>query len=478
MPGSLRPSPGQLPAGLIPELPRLELAPEWKAQQRLWGHSFHPMCSYLAMFPAALAHAFIARYSRAGDVVLDPFSGRGTTPLQACAEGRVGVGNDLNPLAHLLTAAKVDPPQDAELSARLAMLRIGWTREADAWGRLARDAQARPGRGGVAVPGAGGGGAAPVPAEVAISFHPDTLGQLLFLRHALDREVRADRFLAAAITGILHGRSQSYLSDVMPNSFSMAPRYVRDYVARTGYLAGRRDAFACLDAKLSRLFRQSPPPQRGLALLGDARDAGLRARAALRRRALPERARLVVSSPPYLRVVKYGYYNWLRLWFLGIDPEAVDRALDDAHQLEAYLGFMRQALAGLREGLTDDAVVVLVIGDVELDRGRRIRGDRGFGLADTVWEGAAQPEGYSLAGVVLDDVAAHRKMTKIWGDEAGRATSTDRLLVMGATEVGRRRALAGVGTPVDWTWPAPARLRLARPSLYSARGADEPRARV
>ena len=60
------------------------------------------MCSYVASFPAALAHAFIARYSRPGDVVLDPFSGRGTTPLQACAEGRIGVGNDLNPFAYLL----------------------------------------------------------------------------------------------------------------------------------------------------------------------------------------------------------------------------------------------------------------------------------------------------------------------------------------------------------------------------------------
>ncbi len=104
-----RPSPGQLDAGFyspeVPTLPRLAIAAEWKEQQRLWGHSFHPMCSYLAMFPAALAHAFIARYSRPGDTVLDPFSGRGTTPLQACAEGRVGVGNDLNPLAYLLTAS-------------------------------------------------------------------------------------------------------------------------------------------------------------------------------------------------------------------------------------------------------------------------------------------------------------------------------------------------------------------------------------
>ena len=100
---------GQLALELPLELPAIALAPEWKDQQRLWGHAFHPMCSYLASFPAALTHAFIARYSRPGDVVLDPFSGRGTTPLQACAEGRIGVGNDLNPFAHLLTAAKVEP---------------------------------------------------------------------------------------------------------------------------------------------------------------------------------------------------------------------------------------------------------------------------------------------------------------------------------------------------------------------------------
>ena len=60
-----------------------------------------------------------------------------------------------------------------------------------------------------------------------------------------------------------------------------------------------------------------------------------------------------------------------------------------------------------------------------------------------MWEAAAEPEGYRLAGVALDEVAANRKMTKLWGDEAGRATKTDRILVLGATEAGRRRALAG-----------------------------------
>ena len=111
---------GQLALELPLELQELAIAPEWKTQQRLWGHSLHPMCSYLASFPAALAHAFIARYSRSGDVVLDPFSGRGTTPLQACAEGRIGVGNDLNPFAHLLTASKVDPASPAEAREHIA----------------------------------------------------------------------------------------------------------------------------------------------------------------------------------------------------------------------------------------------------------------------------------------------------------------------------------------------------------------------
>ena len=446
----------QLALELPLDLPAIAIAPEWKSQARLWGHPFHPMCSYLASFPAPLAHAFIARYSRPGDVVLDPFSGRGTTPLQACAEGRIGVGNDLNPFAHLLTAAKVEPASRAQAVIRLATLRVAWNGQAASWVRLAQRVLADPASGNSLVPSAGSGGrpeagTEAVPAEVALAFHPDTLGQLLFVRSSLQLHDRSDRFLAAAITGILHGKSASYLSELMPNTFSMAPRYVRDFARRTAFVSPRRDVFDGLAAKLERLFRQAPPPVEGVALLGDARDVAERARAALRERGRPDRARLVVTSPPYLRVVKYGYYNWLRTWFLGFDARAIDATLDDAHHREPYLAFLRDVLANLRPVLADDAVVVLVIGDVETDRGRRIRG--GVGLAERAWEQAAEPEGYRLAGVALDDVAAVRKMTKLWGDEAGRATKTDRILVLGATEAGRRRALAGAPLDVDWTWP-------------------------
>jgi hypothetical protein len=458
--GAVAPVNGQLALQLPSELPHLAIAPEWKDQQRLWGHSFHPMCSYLASFPAGLAHAFIARYTRPGDVVLDPFSGRGTTPLQACAEGRIGVGNDLNPFAYVLTAAKVDAPSKAEVKTRLTAIRVAWAAASTQWNQIAAGVSADPMAAAVAVPGPGSspiGGQpvarpeAPVPAEVVLAFHPRTLAQVLFLRAGLDPDDRTDRFILAALTGILHGKSGSYLSAVMPNTFSMAPRYVRDFVARTGFRSPERDAFHLLEDKVRRLYRQPVPATRGIAMLGDARDAGVRTCEALRSRGLPERARLVVTSPPYLRVVKYGYYNWLRLWFLGYDAAAIDDLLDDAHHRDAYLVFMREVLRGLHPALTDDAVVAVVVGDVELDRGRPAHG--GIGLAESVWETAAAPEGYRLAGVAVDDISAGRKMTKLWGDEAGQATKLERILVLSTTEAGRRRAMYGASLPIDWTWP-------------------------
>jgi hypothetical protein len=445
-------SAGQLALELPLDLPGISIEPDWKAQQRLWGHSFHPMCSYLASFPAALTHSFIARYSRPGDVVLDPFSGRGTTPLQACAEGRIGVGNDLNPFAHLLTAAKVAPATRAAAVTRLTQLRLAWQADARSWRAIAGQVIAAPET--TLVPEAGSRSMTPaetIPMEVAVAFHVETLAQLLSVRTSLQLDDRTDRFLGAAISGILHGKSASYLSALMPNTFSMAPRYVRTFAARTAFDPPRRDVFDGLAAKLDRLFRQPPPAAEGVALLGDARDVAPRMQRALRERGRAERARLVITSPPYLRVVKYGYYNWLRTWFLGFDAGAIDASLDDAHHREPYLAFLRDVLAGLRPVLADDAVIVMVIGDVETDRGRRIKD--GVGLAERAFEQAAEPEGYRLAGVALDDVAAVRKMTKLWGDEAGRATKTDRILVLGATEAGRRRALAGAALDVDWTWP-------------------------
>ena len=245
-------------------MPPIDIAPEWKDQQRLWGHSFHPMCSYLASFPAALARAFIARYSRRGDIVLDPFSGRGTTPLQASAEGRIGVGNDLNPFAHLLTASKVEAASPAR--------RGHGSPRCDSHGPATPPHGGRPWRNGsmlipTLVPRAGSraeahGGDEPVPAEVAVAFprgHSPSCCSSGRASTSIGRPTASSRPPSAASFTARARR----LSEIMPNTFSMAPRYVREFAARTAFSSPERDVFDCLELKLARLYRQAAPSTPG-----------------------------------------------------------------------------------------------------------------------------------------------------------------------------------------------------------------------
>lgn len=68
----------------------------WHSAPRRWGHELHSLCSYMAMFPPSIPHFFIRWLTEPGDVVYDPFSGRGTTVLEACLLGRRGLGSDAN----------------------------------------------------------------------------------------------------------------------------------------------------------------------------------------------------------------------------------------------------------------------------------------------------------------------------------------------------------------------------------------------
>ena len=413
-------------------LPTIGLAGDWKAQPRSWPHALHPMCTYLGSLPAALAHDLIARWSRPGDVVLDPFCGRGTVPLQASLERRIGVGIDRNPLAQLLTAAALDPPSRRDVLGRIELLRIRWTETRDDW---------RAAAGCMAASGAEG-----------TFFHPETLAQLLLARSELVRHEPVDRFLLATLAGILHGSRASALTDAMPNTFSMPPGYAARWLAArdAGGGTGRpqRDLFAVLARRIGWLLREGGPGSRGIAIDGDARQAGALAAAALRERGLPERVRLVVTSPPYLGLVRYGRANWLRLWLLGEDATHVDSLLDTPRSAAESGTLLRQVLDDLRHILADDTVVVIILGDIDADRGHRLR--RPVDLAAATWEAAAAPAGYRLAGVSSDIVDPTRKLTRLWGVRAGSAARTDRLLVVAATELGRRRAIATAGIPVDW----------------------------
>lgn len=74
---------------------------------RNWGHIQHTLCSYPSKMKPAIAYHLVELFSKPKDTVLDPFSGVGTIPFEACLNSRIGIGIDLSPFAFHVTNAKV-----------------------------------------------------------------------------------------------------------------------------------------------------------------------------------------------------------------------------------------------------------------------------------------------------------------------------------------------------------------------------------
>jgi hypothetical protein len=347
------------------------------------------------MFPPQLPNVFIRWLTEPGDAVYDPFSGRGTVPLEAVLAGRQAYASDANPLAEALSAAKVRIPARSRALARITQLETSFT--------------------------------APtideVPEHIRMLYSDSTLRQLVYLKEELVRARPVDAFLVAAVLGLLHGNHSKGgatrgLSISMPNTFAMAPGYVRDYIDTHRLQPPEVDVFAMLRRRLDQLNLPDRTITGGAAW---SQDAAAKPPDWLRQ----QKVKLIFTSPPYLQVIKYGKYNWVRLWFLGEEPKAVDERLTDTGSLARYRTFMSDTLTNLASVLRDDGYVCLVVGDV------RRNDDDSINLARDVWENVAAPaSGWRLHVIVTDRLPSGRKVSRIWKDSPGRATKIDRILIL------------------------------------------------
>lgn len=404
----------------------------WHSISSRWGHSMHTMCSYHGMFPAKVAHHFIQQYSDPGDVVLDPFSGRGTTPLQARVEGRKAVCNDLSPLAFVLSHAKTDPPDWTEVNTFVDDLERSF-KASSIW----RNPDVSP--------------------DIRMLYHEDTLAQLCFIRgRLLAKELitwsRNEFMVAGALAGIMHGGwrrdgTSQYLSISMPNTFSMSPAYVEKFIRENNLQKLNQDVFERLRDKIARLYLDENRGSPGVTHHSDA--ATLLSSPRIPRSSVD----LVLTSPPYLQVVNYAQSNWIRLWLLGTEEvgreqgegrKKLNAVLDHRHTYASYCEFMRRTTLGIQRVLKRDGVAVLVIGDVK-DPGS----ENALPLAAKMWDDIKEGTGLRLLEIVEDDLPAHSKVSRIWGETKGQATNRDCALVLthtdGDPDLGR--------TVVDWDEP-------------------------
>src|ERR1700679_3730343 len=87
-----------------------------------------------AMFPSIFADDVVAKYSRAGDTVLDPFAGRGTSLFSSIIAGRKALGMEVNPVGWIYSKTKLSPAPKKKVLERIIeveLLAAGFSQCAD-----------------------------------------------------------------------------------------------------------------------------------------------------------------------------------------------------------------------------------------------------------------------------------------------------------------------------------------------------------
>ena len=310
----------------------------WTSRQRQ-ANSLHEV-SYRACFKPQLPRFFIERLTRPADVVYDPFMGRGTTPVEAALLGRIPFGNDINPLSLTLTAPRLQPPTLEQVATRLREINLTDHDE--------------------------------FPEDLLAFYHADTLREICALkkyfsgRQASHRQFAydfLDAWLCMVALNRLTGHSAGFFSVyTLPPNQAVSLVSQRKINTKRNQTPTRRDV-AKLILKKSRQLLGDVTSEVRQTLSAVAGRARLLNRPAANTSELPaESVALVVTSPPFLNVVQYADDNWLRCWFLGIDPQEI--ALTVPKRLESWRDAMASVFQELHRVVKPGGHIAFEVGEV------------------------------------------------------------------------------------------------------------------
>ena len=307
----------------------------WTAKQRQ-ANSLHEI-SYRACFKPQLPRFFIERLTRPGDAVYDPFMGRGTTLLEAALLGRVPFGCDINPLSLVLVGGRLRPPTLEQVAARLKQIDFTAADEA--------------------------------PDDLLVFYHPETLREIAALKkYLLARRASAeldavDEWICLTALNRLTGHSVGFFSVyTMPPNQAVSVKSQRKINERRSQIPLRREVAKLILKKSRDLLKDCDETTRA-TLSRVAGRARLVNEPAARTPQIPSGSvALVVTSPPFLDVVDYAGDNWLRCWFLGIDPATVK--LTVPKKLETWRAAMTDVFRELFRVLRHGGHVAFEVGEV------------------------------------------------------------------------------------------------------------------
>jgi len=307
----------------------------WTSRQRA-AHSLHEI-SYRACFKPQLPRFFIERLTRRGEIVYDPFMGRGTSLLESALLGRVPMGCDVNPLSVILVGPRLAPPTSQEVAARLREIDF---HDYDEY-----------------------------PEDLLVFYHKETLRAICSLKKYLlarqdENQLDAtDAWIRMVAVNRLTGHSPGFFSVyTLPPNQAVSIAAQRKINLERKQKPPERDVPKLILRKTRQLLSDCDAETR-MTLLKVSRRILLLTQPAARTPEIPPGSiNLVVTSPPFLDVVDYAQDNWLRCWFCGIDPQKVP--ITTPKRLETWQAAIQEAFIELGRVLAVGGHIAFEVGEV------------------------------------------------------------------------------------------------------------------
>jgi len=364
----------------------------WTSKQRQ-ANSLHEI-SYRACFKPQLPKFFIELLTKENDVVYDPFSGRGTTSLEAAILNRRFIANDINPLSLVLLKPRVQPPEFDEISQRLDTIDLNKEISPDT--------------------------------DLSMFYHPNTLKEILSLKHYLINRINqheedyVDEWIRMVVTNRLTGHSKGFFSvfTLPPNQAVSQSSQIKinlkrnqkpDYRNVKNIIKSKsKDLLKDVNKKLKHSIWKIKSDS--LFLNCDARSTG---------EINSNSVSLTITSPPFLDVVQYANDNWIRCWFNNFDVRDISNKIEMAKSLDMWCSFISNVFSQLFRITKYGGYVAFEVGEVRNGKVNLEEHVVNIGLKS----------GFNCLGIIINE-QVFTKTSNIWGiSNNNKGTNSNRIVL-------------------------------------------------
>lgn len=279
------------------------------------SHSLHQIFPSAQGILPEIVRRLVEKYSKKGDVILDPFAGSGTVLLEAALRGRRVIGFDRDELACRISEARLAPADLGEVAIGLQMMNLRRPIDLSAFS-----------------------------SDFSLFYDVDTFCEIYNLRQVLGaRQDRVSRFLELLMLSILHGHTTSYLSVYTSPRSALGPAAQSQLNRKRGQIPDFRAVTPRILKKAAFLLRDGAPSaltsseRSGFVVWGDARSLS-----GIATSSIP----MIVTKPPTpLKSGNSELSSWLRRWFVGTgSPESAHQTSATRAGWDSWRDYMNETL--------------------------------------------------------------------------------------------------------------------------------------